>query len=391
MTKKSGKRGFSLAELLVSLALFTTFFSAVVLLFTGAVRTVEQGQQMLEALETSRGALAIIERDLTTCFTSRDHGDYYTFYGTPIGMTFVGIVDKQDGVANYSNISRVTYVVHRSAGFRALQDTDGRQVNTFALLRYIEPGVDDLETFPVEWDALIHGETGSTLQVYIEDRFAGLFDFNPAGASSYSFALSGKVFLQEDANFKEEYIKAMKRQLWIEMLAGTNDKLPNIWTELGLDPMDYVVAENIVIEAKSVTNPDLGHSSVKKLGLEPSLPFFGFPFFQYTDPGSGIVNTNNQWQWSFLDYWLAEDNLVFHNADKNYQKETIPVVTNRVVNAHWGSPLIPRIPGVVKVHLRMFFESPYPGASDHDRTFEQIIDIPSAYARQKLRFQQDPG
>ena len=99
------QRGFSLTELLVAMAIFITLMSGIAALFVGSVDTVRQGYQSIEAYESGRSVLAVMERDLKSSFTSRELGQFYQFYGNANGFTFIG--GTGDG-----QLQRVSYVLH---------------------------------------------------------------------------------------------------------------------------------------------------------------------------------------------------------------------------------------------------------------------------------------
>lgn len=106
--------GFTLVELLVAMAIFVTIMGGVTVLFTGAVRTVRQGNQIIDAFSMGRGALEVMARDLGTAFTARELGQYHQFYGRPDGFTFVGKLS--DG-----RLGRVTYAVHPDIDTRSFE------------------------------------------------------------------------------------------------------------------------------------------------------------------------------------------------------------------------------------------------------------------------------
>jgi len=102
---RPGNSGVTLTELLVAMVIFITLTGSLGLLFAGAASSFRQGVQIMDNFEVVRGAMAVLENDLLGSFTSREHGDYYQFYGRPEGFMFVGLL--QDG-----QLGRVTYVIH---------------------------------------------------------------------------------------------------------------------------------------------------------------------------------------------------------------------------------------------------------------------------------------
>ena len=96
--------GFSLAEILVAMAILVVVMSGVMALYSGAVSTVRQGYQAMDAFETARSSMAVLDRDLQSAFTARELGQYYQFFGMPDGFSFVGLLGN-------SQLGRVTYVL----------------------------------------------------------------------------------------------------------------------------------------------------------------------------------------------------------------------------------------------------------------------------------------
>ena len=106
--------GFTLAEILVAVTILTTVLSGVALLFTQSLRTVRIGFQARDAFELARGTISVIERDLARAYVASQRGDASTFYGTPLGFTFIGLVGTRESPGH--NLARITYVLHRSVG-----------------------------------------------------------------------------------------------------------------------------------------------------------------------------------------------------------------------------------------------------------------------------------
>ncbi len=237
--RAGSRHGFTLVELLVALTIFVTVMASVTLVFNGAIRTSKQGFQNQEAYELARGTMKVLERDLSRAFTSRDHGDVFNFYGTPIGFTFVGLISADESSA--PNMARVTYVIFHDPTLANLsgafdqytyESKEGPPVPTYQLLRYIEPNQDTLDSFPVPWSTVIDTDN---LNIRLED----LVDQVALNAGCPDQACDDLVQ------------QAARREIWIRMLAGGDQFVPSAWDDLPyfvdrrLRPENFVVGENI--------------------------------------------------------------------------------------------------------------------------------------------------
>lgn len=406
-----GDDGFTLPELLVAIAIFISVMAGITLLFNGSIRTVRQGYQSAEAFEQARGALNVIERDLTQAFVSREYGDYYHFYGNPIGFTFVGLVD----VGGTDAIARVTCVIYGNNRVRVgseLDDpfidfssptfqfstTEEEPVHTYSLLRYIERDREDLDSLPVNWqrDVRISGipgfEGGMTfnafVQMLIDDACLEL------GLPNADCPDPWQNFFPNIDDRLVQLVQATKRQLWIMMLAGGDELVPNAWTQPwfrlhlnnGVPPspfrdfsLDWVVAENVhayVPPDPEGTGENLHGNPVideENFPAPPTLPFDPFnvgaiPFFAYH---SGQNSAQKVAYWD--DVYGAS---LFEVVGASQLGEPVPINLNLP-----GNPLLPRIPTMVTVNFVITMGSPYPGAPDFNRHFAKTIDVPTGYAR----------
>jgi prepilin-type N-terminal cleavage/methylation domain-containing protein len=434
MTRANGQAGFTLPEMLIATAIFLIIMAAVAAVFLASVRALRTGYQSQEAYETSRGTFAVVERDLTTAFTSRDFGEYYQFYGNAWGFTMIGLIRETDESVQ---LGRITYALTPVVFYdqtnsyripapfgtdRALQgdpdantgpvtvhsrcywggndglDNDGDSqideadeqrlfnssadsidqdgdgtlndpdeaavdvpVGTAALVRYIEPGVEDLNYYPFNWEDIVTDP-----------------EFNIDLADELSDAIGGKDWTDPDvivrlSRAEEELLNAKKRDLWIRMISGqeywipllsgspNGPELPNVYTDGWLKPnqtlnvRDYVVAENIAIVPPNLTNLGVDR-------LPPLVPLdcgSGLGFFRY---GRVAADTTPV----LSDTW---------NSGENVDLDT---------TADLGSPLLPRLPEMVLVRFPFVYDSPYPGAPHFERNLEQLIDVPTAYTRTVL-------
>jgi len=425
---RTASRGFTLVELLISVAIFVTVIASVTLLFNAAIRASKQGFQNQEAFEIARGAMDIIERDLSRSVTRTDLGDVFNFYGTPIGFTFVGMIPE--GNSNRLNMARVTYVIYHDPdnaadqefnAVTAFRNTEDEIVPTYALIRFVETGVSDLDSYPVDWSEPAAPEgTGPPFQTIIENRVQEL----AANGACNEF---DPLVFREDVTCRERLEGALKRQVWIVMLSGGGAvpqlemDVPNAWDEPQLfpgqnilgepeaDPLDFAIAENIshlgffpTRGGDSIDNDgddlvDEPDEALVALGCFPGLdvldctqnlntepPEFNpfaqgrIPFFSYT---TYVETFEPQTQRTIvapatLRYWNDVAG-VFSDGLDNDDDDT----TGDSEEVNLGSPLEAVIPASVNVDFRLFFPSPFPGAPDFNEQFTQRIDLLTGYRR----------
>ncbi len=410
--------GFTLAELLIAMVIFLTVAGGIALLFSQSIRTVKVGHQNIDISEHIRAAMDLVETDLTQAFTSRDYGDYYTFYGTPIGMTFVGLV-RPNRDASQPNLSRVTYVIYGIPNrFTSLEtyaeSAPDNQPLTYALLRYVEPNQDTLDDFMISPVPLANGRYESSSPwpdpfgtAPPEGQYRNLYWELWEAANCFSqgtFDISrcdnagGRFLCEEirpgvaDPACVNEIIRAKKRELWIRMLAGDRN-LPPFWAEDGNTGgptyKDFVLAENIVLVQDVAPGQQLFKENILTLaandpnqlnpavqpwpdragsgsGFNPFRPIFTF----------GVCCVNGQPQ--FYPFWTDYRNMFGLNPD-------IPEgVVNPTGPSTFGSPMAPRVPMVVDLQLNFLMKTPYAGAPDLFRGFVKQIDVPTGYTRGDL-------
>ncbi|MCC6696299.1 MAG: type II secretion system protein [Candidatus Hydrogenedentes bacterium] len=398
MRQLGKSRGFTLTELLVATAIFSIMMTAIVTLFVASLHAVKSAYLAADAYETSRGAFNVVERDLSTVFTMRDYGDYYQFFGTPQGMVMVGLIRRADGS---TSLGRITYAIFpvvvkdNTDVFRITDPFTAPQLNTnavniqvyndngtpadptddlmedvkvgtAALVRYIEPGVEDLDTYPFDWNELfVDPENGTDIKAEL-DAVIGDDSADP------------DVLVRLDSRL-QELLAAKKRELWIRMISGQEywiprlttgapEELPDVWGDpanpatspgwlakdssgnyVPLNVRDYVVAENIGLET-----PLFG-AGPNVVPLHPLNSTATQNFFRY---GHGnVLLANGNWEYPT---WNSDELAVA------------------------GSPLRPRLPEVVTLRLPFAYERPYPTAPQFERNLEQVIDVPTAYTRTAL-------
>lgn len=393
MSRMHRTRGFTLVELLIATALFAIIMSAIVALFVASMRAVKSAYLASDAYETSRGAFAVVERDLTTVFTMRDFGDYYQFFGTAQGMTMVGLIRDTEGNTTLGRITYVLYpvILQRAPDqfevttpfdlpqlntrpvpmqfVNALNVVDDEDVGTAALIRFVEKGVEDLDSYPPEVTELF---TNSNPEI---DTSNIKFELDIAISDRNGPQDSTNVGVLIRLNpIQRELLAAKKRELWIRMLSGQEYWMGgpaqdvDLWDLLGRDPRDFVVAENIGLRIPASGN----HTA-------PLRPLFGGPDSQFLRYGRIVSTTHvdDRPTWNFatdVDVTNLLDGIDNDNDG----------VIDEFDEVNIGNPLTPRLPEVVTLSLPFAYERPYPTAPQFERNLEQVIDVPSAYARSAL-------
>lgn len=276
MNVREAKGGFTLTELLVSTAIFALLMTSIGALFVASLHAMRAGYQSQEAFELSRGTFNVLERDLTTMFTARDAGQYYQFYGNEYGMMMVGMLQLRDeNGREYNRVGRVTYVIypvvirapqpdlgfyvtqpfaldynkkvgvenydplqpaidfHRTRGMRfssPVEDGPETEIAIAALVRYVEPGVSDLDTYPFNWETLISDTEGNPEFPQVsssESIRSQLNDSLEAGTLSGSPS-DDLNFLGRITDSRDRMLAAKKRDLWLKMLSCQKYWIPKL-------------------------------------------------------------------------------------------------------------------------------------------------------------------
>ena len=401
--------GFTLTEILVAVAIMSVIAAVLMGVLFTAMQTARSGEKAIEAYGESRTALQVIERDLNSAFINREYGDVYQFYGTPAGMTFIGVVRFHPDDSASANLARVTYVLHPTVGHDSFsaseswQDTSGNwqssdaRIDTYALIRYVEPGVNTLDDFPINWDDFRAGG----------DDYSSIIDYELTQVENLK--LSGWA-----PDVVEDMLRAKKRQLWIRLLSGwdwTRDPFwsgpsapvlnppywpTNFWQDyLGVDPMDYVVAQNIRTLKENVTDGDPNLRTYYPPMVTANE--FDCPrrdiFFRY-----GISNVR---QVLWAPFWNgrynmpvdALDDVTYAHFEESYDPSVTydpnalddPNYRDTLVGhpqvARMGTALHPRLPELVWFRAVFTYPPPAPGANIIRREVNYVMDVPSGQMR----------
>jgi type II secretory pathway component PulJ len=352
--------GFTLVEMLVAVSVLMVLMAGFTMLFTGSVRTVRSSLQQTDAYDRASGALSSIKADLLGAFNGRDAGNKFSFYGTPIGMTFVGLVKNRSDYAGYDetatpmqntdlHLARVTYVLHHGGTYDIFPGgTDGTaDAYSHRLLRYVEMNAADLDSFPVRWDMLQVAEGVSVTEMIEEELYQFLL-VNPD---------------KDTPDFTESWRRAKKCEIWIRMLAGGDNEVPNAW----LDP-------------SNMGRGDLPEGNVAFLqfvltdSVVTTVPPFSDPAFAV--PGYNAYPFSGQGLFSY-DYARPTTSDLAPNCWWN---------DPRSINCQGGNSFCSdtTLPEFVSVNIMLMFKAPYPSAPDFQKLFTMQINLPAAYTRQAI-------
>lgn len=131
------RRGVTLIEMLVAMAIFIAIISSVMLMFTSVTNTVRRSYRTMDVYEQARNSLLALERDVKVSFTAPAAGADLQFYGEPYGFTLIGISPDQD-------LGRLTYVVHRDTSrMTGAGTSEGRGEIVTLMRRWDELAQDD--------------------------------------------------------------------------------------------------------------------------------------------------------------------------------------------------------------------------------------------------------
>ena len=482
MNARRTDRGFTLVEILVGMAIFVSIMAGVVVLFSGAIETVAQGNQMIDGFEKGRMTLDLLDRDLKSAFMSRDRGQLYQFYGGPDGFMFVGMTES-------GQLGRVAYTMYPSPDSPYF----AQEVSTFETIltepwdhilarvciqakelaeaAEMEVGVTGLapaavsaaeaqfrEAYPVPTDATgtpdpdiviefnVQVSTGVLLRFEDVERFGDLDTFelpqggewpyidpenpsyddydaeggnrdlyidmltaiNPYAGSDYRSDL--RTLIDEanrststasrststrlkyvDADTVEQMVNAQRRQIWMRMLAGGDAYVPNYWYTKDINPVDYVMADSIVMRA-ALRYPQ-GHARAGQFLMMPQY----YPGEQarpfdmlYTSSYFAYTNTADEEEADYTIYWNDNENIpgyetlmgdLIHGTGDAVGALTAfdAKLADTMAFEQLGSPLQPDLPAMVRPGFYIMIESASVGAPDFLGYFTQNIDVPAGF------------
>ena len=418
---RKGERGFTLTELLVATAITVIVLGGILGVLLSVMRATARGHAIQQAYELARGTYESIEGDLAAAYMSRDTGDDFVFFGCPFGFTFIAALDPDDP----DRLSRVSYFIHAESIYDGTiefyDETTGGYIpkGTVSLVRYVEPGVTDLDWYPVDWvDDVVNLDVEGIALPYwqnVSDELAGTLvtvsNFSDDALSileAYSGVRSADPDRRDVPTEHDLMIRAKLREIWIRMLAGDPNlpsyfeaSDPNRPSLTDLDWRDYVIAERLPYQTRGgdfLVDTD-GVYSITRSMVDYTNPELVRP--QYFTYGTRFNIFNTQGDYDLdgefnteLDQDLASDSIdmftTFWGSVYNVTHAEYIYVPKGNVEPYGslyslGSPLDPAMPELIGVSTGVELSSPFVGVPEFDEDFVQIIDVPVGYRRKTTR------
>ena len=381
--RRGAARGFTLPELLISMAILSILTLALFMLFRSSLSAFKSTKKAMDASEETHTAFRVLERDLAQGYAAKHYGDSANFFGCPYGFSMIATLDA----AGQARTARVSYVVHSFAGQKQADTLDG-DLPTFGIIRYIEPGVDKLNEYPVQWPDY----TGPTPppeapESPLYQPLREIYDqFGPAGPSPVPAAQL------------ESMLQARKHELWLAMLGDREEPfgrpLPRLWDDQaapgttwgggpsfaalwdGKYPEDYLIAEGVVQADADRPFPGgytttIGHSGEIVYEVQN---FSEVHWFRYGYTPRDVEFIKDMGVVETAPYWNAVDpDNIGAPGDINYP------FTNLA-----GSPLYPFPPSLVEVNMAFAFPAPNLGERHYVRKLAHTFQIPVGYRRPTL-------
>ncbi|HPO15712.1 MAG TPA: type II secretion system protein [Candidatus Hydrogenedentes bacterium] len=314
----------------------------------------------------------------------------------------------------------------------------------YALVRYEEPGVTDLDNFPLPGDLVwpyVAPELSNTGLVHESDEYdssnTGLYHeilsaINPQ-VSDDTYDMRTLLWQQNqnvslnmiNADVVQKILDAKRREIWIRMLAGDPDldtqdtqtycdkNYPKgecplsslgewFWNDKNIN--DYLPADRILYKAQ-LLDPETDVPLMLPVSDEktPMDALYGPGIFSYCS-GDFYFDEKTHEEKEVSSHFF-NDNMNLQPFPKNselngeldypgYMRTLMPDIEDlqafddfltRIkaskVDSLPGSPLEPRLPYKVAPQFWLLLEAREPGAPDYRRWFSQIITLPSGFTR----------
>ncbi len=353
--RRGAARGFTLPELLISMAILSILTLALFMLFRSSLSAFKSTKKAMDASEETHTAFRVLERDLAQGYAAKHYGDSANFFGCPYGFSMIATLDA----AGQARTARVSYVVHSFAGQKQADTLDG-DLPTFGIIRYIEPGVDKLNEYPVQWPDYTSPtppieETQQNLYQPLRDIYE---EFGPEGPSPVGAAQL------------EAMLESKKHELWLAMLGDRRERfglLPDLWTLLGKVPEDFIIAEGLL----ATTPPDFEPDGVTP-HVAVDMDYVQWFRYGYTPRDPRFIEDVGAVE--MIPYWNAVD------------PDNIGILgeTNYPFVNYYGSPLYPFPPSLVATNMDLVFKAPNLGEHHYVRRLSHTFQIPVGYRRPVL-------
>lgn len=380
--RRGAARGFTLPELLISMAILSILTLALFMLFRSSLSAFKSTKKAMDASEETHTAFRVLERDLAQGYAAKHYGDSANFFGCPYGFSMIATLDA----AGQARTARVSYVVHSFAGQKQADTLDG-DLPTFGIIRYIEPGVDKLNEYPVQWPDYTSPtppieETQQNLYQPLRDIYE---EFGPEGPSPVGAAQL------------EAMLESKKHELWLAMLGDREEPfgaLPRLWDDQaapgttwgggpsfaalwdGKYPEDYLIAEGVVQADADRPFPGGYTTTIGPSGeiVYEVQNFSEVHWFRYGYTPRDVEFIKDMGVVETAPYWNAVDpDNIRAPGDINYP------FTNLA-----GSPLYPFPPSLVEVNMAFAFPAPNLGERHFVRKLAHTFQIPVGYRRPTL-------
>ena len=391
--RRGAARGFTLPELLISMAILSILTLALFMLFRSSLSAFKSTKKAMDASEETHTAFRVLERDLAQGYAAKHYGDSANFFGCPYGFSMIATLDA----AGQARTARVSYVVHSFAGQKQADTLDG-DLPTFGIIRYIEPGVDKLNEYPVQWpDYTGPPPPLEAPEFPLYQPLRDIYErFGPDPTPDPTLVPLGEHRPVPAAQL-ESMLESKKHELWLAMLGDREEPfgaLPRLWDDQaapgttwgggpsfaalwdGKYPEDYLIAEGVVQADADRPFPGGYTTTIGPSGeiVYEVQNFSEVHWFRYGYTPRDVEFIKDMGVVETAPYWNAVDpDKIEAPGDINYP------FTNLA-----GSPLYPFPPSLVEVNMAFAFPAPNLGERHFVRKLAHTFQIPVGYRRPTL-------
>lgn len=315
-------------------------------------------------------------------------------------------------------------------------------VRTYGVLRYEEAGVRDLENFELRnsgivWPYIDPAEPlrdtiggpdatpSDLLYDYLVSALGGPNISNDMRSQALEvFAASNSASSYDNANYAQlhaispdvmkKIVDTRRRELWIRLLAddpaivaphgldpSASGFLPRFWTNDPNDPdaqrpfqRNYVVTERVLNRAILLdpvsgqpfvfitSTPDTGLVQLFELDALKVPGIFNYGYvkedFNELTVEKGYINALERMDDAYEDFLNLPSAPNLQALDRTLQNA---IAGGADAAEFFGSPVNPRLPGLVQVRFWIADEKVLPNAPDFRRLFTQLIQVPAGASR----------